>query len=329
MKRDIDNTDELRLKANEEECFPLKSKLKRAETLDYEGNEFEQLCIAHTEGDNISTDEDIIKGADDFKHLRLKANLNLVMPDKDSLKKQVRISTARKLWLAVPFAAALIIAFFLIQKNDNTNTPVDITASIEHLPIEKKNNTKPLTVVQDKSDNKQSVDRKNVITQIKNEGIITPVPDKKENTLEEPELSEIEIIETLNSPSIALGKLNITEIKPDINLLAQVNTTNNNEDIEVEIIEIDLDEHSNEPKSLFGKMGTLIADWNNPDNQNKVQERIIGFNSFIGKSSTVINDYTEDGKLLSTQIDSEGLKYNKHYKTNTNVEVYVVEVSSN
>jgi hypothetical protein len=362
MSDTINNSDELdKLKLYPEQAviFPLKGKLKRSEILDFEGNEFDEQCIAYAEGDNISNEQSVINEARGYARLRLKVDTTLTMPGKDGLKKKAHMPLYYRLWLAVPVAVVLLIGFFIVNRNSETAENIKIEADVK-VPVISK--TEQITINENNA--KQRLIKDEIVVKgDKHANVIKSVNkiDKEilqtSETLHENNVADdgknkmhIEDNELDNSSATSNNKLYATIIEPvkiqtipvkvqesnskvDISEISQTLIAQN-EPVEYDIIEIvNRGDEYEQPmrESFFRKIGNLISGRKDDNSEEswldvRLQKKIIDVNSLIGKNSTVIKDYDENGKLISTQIASTGLTYNRQYaSSDIKAEVYIVE----
>lgn len=124
---DFDSIDDFpKLTPDESVHFDSKDKLRRSSELDFECSELEYMyLVAAEEGSDAAENE--------YKKIRLTPDMNLVMPDKNSLKHRT-FKPRRLLWISVTVAAAALVAFMLIVTQDMPeNSPVAETNSGEIL----------------------------------------------------------------------------------------------------------------------------------------------------------------------------------------------------
>ncbi|MDR3247051.1 MAG: hypothetical protein LBT50_11560 [Prevotellaceae bacterium] len=116
---DFDNNmdDFPKLTPDESIRFELKDEIKRSPEMDFECNESEYSCLTAAEEGREATNRNLVE---QYKKIRLTPDMNLMFPDKKSLKH--RTFNLRLLW--IPAAAALIVFAMIIRQNVSENPPV-------------------------------------------------------------------------------------------------------------------------------------------------------------------------------------------------------------
>lgn len=175
------HNDSLKLTPDKSIRFNMKDSLKRSAELDFESSEYEYKCIEEAEDNKFHTENTL---AQEYSKLRLKPDMNIVMPDKHLLKYNThkRRNIVVLITSSVAVAAIVMIFLMLQPKKETTDVPtiVQKTENVEENTIdktEKRQNTQ--VAVEVKIPEKKQPVLVEEIKEIENKGMEIPRRDIK------------------------------------------------------------------------------------------------------------------------------------------------------
>lgn len=289
-----------------EEKFSLPEKLKRSEIDGLDASLWEELCIAVSENEpqddnSLLNNEEFKQDALKYKSLKLRADKQVLYPNKSSLKKS---SPKIGLWISV--AAAIVVLLIAIPAIIKKSSPDMGAPQMATTPDTLKDAKKEQRGLESVKEETKDAQNNPAIAQATKEKTQSKAEVKPAPTTSSTKEEKVEPTNpTQEQRRVNLG---LAAVEPAHHKVALVASTT--EDIKQSIIQT-----NNQDVVLFASADEVERiEVERPNFFDRLKEKsIVSLNRLRGEGTMVVREYDSDGKLTLYAVQSKTVNFEKEY----------------